>query len=200
MATHRDDWPAAIERWTRVQASLPDNPAGYFGMAFVLRASQRLDAAEAFLQQAVARFPDDAALACEQAWVAIFRADWDVALERWQLVRARFPHHPTGYAGLARVLRERGDTDAAERIIEEAIEALPEKGGPLLDHAATANRRRDWGVAVERWARLRARFPQELSGYTGAALALRELRQFDAADALLDKAMRRFPQQVQAIP
>ena len=192
-ATHRKDWPEAIDRWNHVLTLQPDNPAGYLGMGRTFRVARRLDEAEAFLEKSMARLPDDAALACEYARVAAARADWDAAQERWELVRTRFPRHPTGYIGLAGVLRDRGEMDAAEQVIEAAIELLPDESGPLVEHAGLAIRRRDWDLAIDRWAKVRERFPHEPEGYAGGAVAMRELRQFDAAETLLEHAIRRFP-------
>ena len=192
-ATHRKDWPEAIDRWNHVLTLQPDNPAGHLGMGRTFRVARRLDEAEAFLEKSMARLPDDAALACEYARVAAARADWDAAQERWELVRTRFPRHPTGYIGLAGVLRDRGEMDAAEQVIEAAIELLPDESGPLVEHAGLAIRRRDWDLAIDRWAKVRERFPHEPEGYAGGAVAMRELRQFDAAETLLEHAIRRFP-------
>jgi tetratricopeptide (TPR) repeat protein len=193
MATHRNDMPVAIDRWNRLLARLPDDPTGYHGMAYTLRAAQRLDEAEAFLQQATLRFPDAAVLACEYAWIASARGDRDAALERWQFVRDRFPRYSTGYVGLSRTLHERGEPDLAEQVVEAGIKDIPGDGACLIEYAELANRQRNWSTAADRWATVRARFPHVLQGFTNAAAALRELRQFEAAEALLTDAMLRFP-------
>jgi tetratricopeptide (TPR) repeat protein len=197
-AAQRNDWPEAIRRWRIVIERLPEGTAGYQGLAFALRVSQRIEEGEGVLRDAMARFADDAGLPVEYAWLAFARRDWEEALRRWEDVRARFPHHTAAFTGLSHTLRELGRLDDAEEMVAAAVAAHPDDGGLMIEHASLARHKRNWPAAVARWEVVRTRYPGELGGYVGAALALRELRRLDEADALLEEAMRRFPFDAQA--
>lgn len=187
------DWPAAIERWREVRARFPDLPQGHVNAAAASReAGQLADAAE-LLAAAVLRYPDLANPAIELAWLAHHRRDWREAVARWDVVRRRFPDEPAAYTGAALALREAGDLDAAEDLIASACDRFPGNPGFLIEHAHLAMHRHAWAEAIDRWRVVRDRAPDNVAGYTGEALALREQRDFAAAEALLQYAMTRFP-------
>jgi Flp pilus assembly protein TadD len=90
-------------------------------------------------------------------------------------------------------LREQGQFDLAETMLREAALHHPGDARPLIDLAWLALHRRDPASAATLWQNVRERFPAQLMGYTGAAVALRVLRRFDEAAALLDQAAQLFP-------
>jgi len=90
LSYHRQDMPEAIRRWRSVRAIFPDQAAGYAGLAISLRDNGQLDEAEAVLVEAKDRFPTDAGIAMEYAWLANRRRDWQAASARWATVRALF--------------------------------------------------------------------------------------------------------------
>lgn len=96
-ARERGDLAAANGRWRVVLDRFPDFPAGYRFAGWCLRDSGRLDDAEAVFESACLRFPDDAVVAVEYARCAMAKGAWQVATERWEHVRARFPSEPAGY-------------------------------------------------------------------------------------------------------
>ena len=195
LAHRRRDVDEAVRRWDRVREQFPDHPVGYTGAVVTLRDAGRLDAAEALLAQACARFPDDPAPVIELAWMAMVRRDWPLAIQRWETVRARFADHSPGYTGGALAQREAGHLAEADALLRDAIGRFPNQPQPLIDHAQLAAIQRQFPQAVERWDAVLARFPTQLEAYTGKASALREMRRFDDTEAVLTAAMALFPGQ-----
>src|SRR5437867_11868997 len=106
------------------------------GTAEALCELGRLDEAEAAAAKAMERFPANPWPMIRHASVSMRRQNWEEALRRLQLVRARFAGEPTGhvYAGLA--LREMGRLDEAEEILDAAIKQFPLNPWPLVHYAS----------------------------------------------------------------
>jgi tetratricopeptide (TPR) repeat protein len=166
--------------------------ADYLGSARALREAGRLDDAEAWLTEAVERFPKDFDIAHEGAWLATEQQNWAEALKRWQRVRKLFPDNLQGYTGVATIQRQLGWLDEAEATLEQAIERFAPSPGPLVDYAGIAEARHDWAEAARRWEVVRQHFPDQQAGYEAGAIALCELDRHDEAQALLAEAAERF--------
>lgn len=193
-AAERADWPAAAERWEALRSRFADQPAGYLGGAAAMREQGRLDAAEALLAEAVARFPEEQKAAVEHGWSANRRRDWPEAVRRWEAVRQRYPDAVEGYCGAAQALRQLRRFDDAAVVVSEAMRRLPESPEAYVEHAWIAQDIRDWPEAVRRWVAVRERQPDHIAAYAVAAEALAKAGRFDEAEALVAEARRRFPE------
>ncbi len=180
--------------WTQLRESFAQQAAGYVFGAVVLREQRKFDDADALLQQAQDKFPKDLGAFVEYAVVAQARPDWDAAATRWRTVCERFPTHVAGYRGAAAAFRSAGRERDAEAMLLDATRRFVDEPALAVEWAMLAHNRRDWADADERWARVRSRFPEQGEGYMFGALSLRELRRFDAADALLSERLRRVPE------
>lgn len=192
-AAGRRDWPEAAQRWASLRARFPEQPAGYVGGAIAAREQGQRAEAETLLADAMARFPNEIGPVLEYARTAHLAGDWTAAVERWAAVRQRDPNDPAGYVAGAMALGEIGQADQAEAVIAEALIRFPNDPEAAVQHAWLANRRGGWAAAVERWQALRQRFPDQVEGYCGAVQALRQLRRFDEAAAIVGEAMQRLP-------
>ncbi|HEX6443196.1 MAG TPA: tetratricopeptide repeat protein, partial [Stellaceae bacterium] len=193
LATHRREWAEALRRWQSVRDEFPDNPRGYTGTAMVQRELGWLSEAEATLAEAAERFPRDLPAQIDYARLAEIRRERAEALRRWQAVRGAFPDEAAGYTGAAALLREDRRFEEAERLLAEAAMRFPNGARLDIDRALLAHHRRDWSEAARRWEQVRARLPDEHSGYLLGAAALRELRQLDAVQLVLSAGLERFP-------
>ena len=193
VAHRRRDGAEAARRWEQVRRDHPEQLTGYTGAVATLRQAGQLDAAEALLAQARARFPDDPGPLVEGAWNAMARHDLDSALDQWRAVRDRAPGLWLGYSGGATALRQAGRLLEAEELLTVAMARFPDEPGLLTEFAWVAAARSDWAAAARRWEDLGSRFPDRVDACLGQARALREMRAFDAADALLEAAMVRLP-------
>ena len=189
----RQDWQEAVHRWEQVRRRLPANPASHAGYAHVLRELGDLDSAEAALQDALESFPNDVTIATERAWLSFIRHDWPESVRRWHSVRERFPDLVSGYVAAAKPLMELGRYQDAQNLLIYASLRFPADFAPALEMASLCLRRRDWALAADLFAVLRARFPNQVASYGGGMLALRELGRIDEAEAVAVAAIDRFP-------
>jgi tetratricopeptide (TPR) repeat protein len=193
VAHHRRDWPEAVRRWQLVRWCAPDALAGYLQGAVALRAQERLAEAEDLLQQAAARFPAEPQVTVEQGWLAQARRDWAAAARHWDAVREMLPQEVAGYTAGARALRELGRTEEAAVLLRAAIARFPNRSEPVTEYAWLAQVCQDWPAAIERWAAVRAAFPNHAEGYTQAARALTAQARHEEAALVLAEGIARLP-------
>jgi tetratricopeptide (TPR) repeat protein len=193
IAHDRRDYLEAISRWDEVRRDFASHSAGYTGAAHSLRESGRFNEADSLLETAILRFPDEVGPLNDHAWLAMAQGDHNLAAERWQAVRQRFPQHVAGYTAGAAALRELKSFEAAETLIQFAIERFPGHKAPILEHARLAVAQNDWSEAVQRWERVRQAYPDMIEGYVHAAASLIEMQRYAEADLVLTKAITLFP-------
>ena len=190
------DWIGAVERWRDVRRLFPGHAVGFVSGAAALREAGQPDAAEALLLEAETRFPDAPEICIELARLVQFRHDWVDAAFRWDAVRARFPDNPAGYLSGAVCLREQQRFEEADAILVDAGRRFTSQPGPLLERAWLTNRRGLFHEALPLWERIRREFPDQVMGFTGGALALRDSGKASEAETLLRLAQERFPDDV----
>ena len=193
IAQSRGDWPEALRRWQGVRNRFPDLPRPYINGAMALRESRRYDEADALLEEARARFPNDLETAIEFARVPQVQRNWSEAARRWGTVVERFPGHVVGYVGAAAALRELGEFQRAGAILVVAQKEFPGDPEAAVQYATLASSRREWNEALRRWQSIVERFPDHPAGFAAMGSALRELRRLDEAESFLADARRRFP-------
>jgi tetratricopeptide (TPR) repeat protein len=115
VAGARGDYEAAIQRWAVVRTKHPRAMPGYIFGVEALRECKRLSEAEALVEEALRRFPDEVAGFMEHAKIAEARLDWVLALQRWNVVRERFDH-PSGYISAGNALVKLARYDEAEAL------------------------------------------------------------------------------------
>jgi tetratricopeptide (TPR) repeat protein len=194
LAHHRRDLPEALRRWQDLRERFPLQAHGFAGALASLREANRLEEAEPLLLEAVRRFPNDVGVAQERGRFLHLSRDWLAALQHWEAVRARFPQlAAVSYTQAAIVLQELGVPDVAAALLDAGIERLPDESGVLAARARLASSRQDWRRATALWARLRERFPGQVTGWLGGAQCLRDQRLDEEAEAMLAAAVERFP-------
>ncbi len=140
-----------------------------------LRQEGRFDEADAFLSDAIARFPGNPWIAIQHAWVATGRQYWAQAVRRWRGVVSRFPRNASAMVGLGEALREYGQHDEADAVLTDAMIQFPADEMPFIHHAMVAVRRGEWGQVLERWRDTRERFPDNVHARDGVLDAARRL-------------------------
>jgi tetratricopeptide (TPR) repeat protein len=130
----------------------------------------------------------------ELASAATRARNWSEALRLWQTARNRFPDIELMWAGEAGALRELGRLDDAEQLLTVATGQFPSSAALGADWARIAQLRLDWVQALARWEAVQSGYPDRVDGHLGVGISLRELRQFDASDAVLSKAIEIFPE------
>ncbi|CAH2602088.1 Cellulose synthase operon protein C [Rhodovastum atsumiense] len=184
-AEQRQDWLQALHHWTAAREYDPADPQPWRGAAMALRMLGRHDAAAHLLEQGLSRFPDEAGLWLERAWLTQAGGDRDRAGQLWQEIRQRFPDLPEGHVGSATVLRVQGQADAAEQVLAAAAGRFPGVAAIAIEAARVAQARTDWSLAATRWAAVRAAWPGIGEAYLQEALALQQLARPHEAEQIL---------------
>jgi len=133
-----------------------------------------------------------------EAWAAMERQDADAALHLWQRLRQLFPERPEGHIYPIQVLWQAGRLDDAEAMADEAPAQLRDDPELFVQYAWIAMLRQRWDVALDWWAKARARLPGRPDLYIWAARALWQAGRLDAAKAMADDGVKRFPDNVDA--
>ncbi len=176
-----NDWEEAEKRWSSVLARFPGHAGVKSGQAWaLLKKSKSVDAEillKAAIAQAEAENAVDAPLLRSYAECAAERADWDEAESRWRDVIARFPDQAANWSGFAEMLRSAGRPDAADEVVDSALERFPGDMGLERQRALSATLRRDWPVALALWEDLKRLHPRHPEIQSGIAQALWQARQ-----------------------
>jgi tetratricopeptide (TPR) repeat protein len=164
MAYAEQNWAEAITRFEMFRQRFPDSVVGYRYVGDLLFGQGRFDEADIVIQEGMARFPDEMALAVSYAWSGHLKGDqigdWGEACKRWRLLVSLFPDNPLGASMLGFVLtRYLGQPQTAEIILSGAIIRFPDDVGCAMQYARAADYQRNWDEAMRRWNAFAARWP-----------------------------------------
>lgn len=193
-ARDKGDYVEAAQRWQSMRAQLPNHPVGYTHGVAILRELGRLEEAEALCESAMTLFEENPGFWNEWGLIATERHDLNLAAHRWQEMLARFPDFPEAYTRTALILRDLGQEDEADRIINAGVSRFPDDPDVAIQHAWSVYLRTDW--QNERpgcWDDVRLRFPDHPQGYSMSCNALMRIGRLDQAEALSEESVKRFP-------
>lgn len=161
------------------------------GLALV-RAGRFTDA-DRMLERGLGAFPDDPDLLYQYAMAAHNCGRYQVAIARWQRALAATPEIPMCHCGLAANLRETGQPERAQAIIDAALKTFPDDLDVIAEAARIEDARERFERSLALWSRA-ARSPHPSHDWLqGEAQALLRLgRPIEAASALA-AARARFP-------
>ena len=188
IAEARGDYAEALQRWKRVTRKFPTRALAFIRVAACLLGLGRNNEAEAYVNDALRRFPGNSGVLSTAGEVAEHCGEWDLGLARWTEAGEDPQYHAHCVLGRSRCLENLGRWEEAEALLTEAryrYPLLPEISISLARYAA---RRQDWGEATTRWARVLERWPDRPEGYAGGAEALKALGGDEEAAALLKRA------------
>ena len=130
----------------------------FFGLAMTSRATWEallnfrwFDEAEGLMSKAVKLHPRDPCCAEGFAMVAQRRGDFEAALERWAIVRKRFPHEAVGYSQPGACLGCIGRQQEAETILTRGMTKFPHDFICKLEYSRLAEAAKNWPEALRRW-------------------------------------------------
>jgi tetratricopeptide (TPR) repeat protein len=192
-AERQKNWAEAERRWRDFLRVNDKTWWAHKGLADALQSQQRTDEAEAALEAAQERLPNEAILFAHHATLAEARSDWETALARWTAFRERFPNNSTGYIRIGAVLRHLHQADQAEDILIKAAAQFPADTGLLQELAFVAGQNGHWETAERCWRDLIAARPDAVSGYRELANALKAQGKPDEADRALKEGQERHP-------
>lgn len=193
IAQQQSDWREAVERWQTVRDRFPDEISGDTGAGHALRHLRRCDEADAITEAGLQRRPGDHELLVSHAWTAMVRQDFAQAERRWWTVLAQHPRSGHGYIGLAEAFRHQDRKRDVDAILRDGMSALPDNEAIAAAFAMAATQRREWALAVERWRETLGRLPGSEVGHLQLGIALKQLGEVDAAEAVLADGTRLVP-------
>ncbi|MBV8777611.1 MAG: tetratricopeptide repeat protein [Alphaproteobacteria bacterium] len=156
IATMRERWDEALRWWAAVRSRAPERIDGYLWAIRALWNLGRFDAAEAMAAEALVRFPANADVQAESAWIAVNRGAWDSALTRWRGVLAAEPGRREAHIGLIQAMRCTGRLAEAEAMAAERLRQSPDDADLLVEYVGTAADRADWPETAARLEAARA--------------------------------------------
>ncbi|EGY01072.1 tetratricopeptide TPR_2 [Nitrospirillum viridazoti Y2] len=193
LATRGGDAALALARWQLLAHLHPDSPTTVLDLAEAYQAAHQYDMADEQLVIAMDRAPGSASLAIKWALLALRRGNHEAALDRWQVVRDRFPDESEGYAAAGHNLRSIGRYEEADAVVEQGLARLPEHRELLTSHAWTATVKRDWPEAERRWRRVQGHWPTDGAMVKALADAIEQQGRRDEAEQLLREGMEALP-------
>ena len=122
------------------------------------------------------------------------RAPWGLveAIRRWEALHKEFGN-AAGDLGVARALQELGRFGEAEERLRAAAVRFPQVAEIPIALAGLAERRCDFLAAANMWSETRRRFPTLRFGYEGGSRLFCNMKDYQAAEAVLTEAAARFP-------
>jgi tetratricopeptide (TPR) repeat protein len=185
-----DDLKRAREFLEIARARIPDYVLTSPDTVEILLGLGDFDELEAFTLEGARRFPKQPHYIEGYALAAERRRDFAEAVQRWAVVRKKFPNRKLAYISAVGCLRQVGQLDEAEAVLAQALRLMPQDLGVLLEWGRLAESRGDWEEARRRWDSLRDRHS---AAYIGAGQALHKLGRTEEAEAVLAEGRFRFP-------
>ncbi|MCX8253018.1 hypothetical protein RHAL1_01389 [Beijerinckiaceae bacterium RH AL1] len=182
VAHGRGDYEEAIARWTRARQAGASEPLCVACLATNHRALQRFEIAQALIDEALARFPNDLTVLTEAARLARDRHRPADAAAFWHRAIRRARPHPDWLQGYAQSLFFQGDFDRADKILTAARRRFPSHFGLRAAQGAIIVARQRWPEAVAFWTDYRRRYPDDPSGWEQLGIAVQGASLSHAAD------------------
>lgn len=192
-AMGRQDANEALRLWQALRDQSPELAEAHIWPLQVLWQAGRHDEAEAMAARSFARFPDNAELLVQHAWIATVQHRWEDAAERWTTVRERAPERHEGYVWGARALWQSGRLDDAEAVAAEGVRRFPDEIEARVEHGWTATARLDWPEAVRRWSLAHEARPDRVDAQARLIQALRMTGRPDDSEAMATACIAEHP-------
>lgn len=161
--------------------------------ASVLMKLRRRGEADRVLKQGLSRSPDSVDLLIQDALLSNQAGNHAEAFDKWERIKDRHPDCATAWKDGAASARVLNRTEVATDLIEEAMRRFPDDLRIVEEAARIADRRRDSAAGLLLWKRLVGASRHNPDYVQGYAYNLVMSGRFAEADAILDRAMKRFP-------
>jgi tetratricopeptide (TPR) repeat protein len=133
-----------------------------------------------------------------RAKVALEIGDTAGALRFWQDALMRYPRYAKQSHDALGILTGLRRFDEAEVLMLEGQQRDSRDAYYAEGYALVAERRGDNEEALQRWGRVRKKFPAYPMAYAHSVMCLKQAGRLDAAEALNEKAIRLFPKDVRS--
>jgi predicted Zn-dependent protease len=154
---------------------------------------RRFPEAEALLDDAVSRFPDNFWLLRTRALVVRAQGDDIEAYTRCRALRQSFPDNPTAHADLAHLMLDLKQLPVAEAETKASLALFPDHRWLLHMYARCADLTADTAAAADRWTNVLIHHPDHEAGYAAAVRALVGVGRLDEAAGIATEGLSLFP-------
>ena len=160
--------------------SAPRSPSPAACLAANLRMLGDHSAAQALIDDALARYPDDLMALTEAARLASDRNRPNDAAAFWLRAIKRARPHADWLQGYGQSLFFAGDVERATRVLASARRQHPRHRGLIAAEGAIAVACQDWRKAIAFWTEYRRRFPDDATGWEQLGIAVQGARMGEA--------------------
>lgn len=161
-----------------------------------LLAQNKFEEADRAGQVMLEHFPSSQACLRRYAEITLRGCDWPRTRERARMLREQFPADPFGWHAGCRALREMRRFEEAEQLCAVMLKKFPGNFACLWQAVWLAYQSRNFHSTLERAQKLQEKFPQRCEGGRFHAIALCELENYEAADAVSLQQIEKFPDNV----
>lgn len=187
----------ALHRWRAQVTNFPDEPQAVLDLAQFIRLSTgRHDEADAVIEEALTRFPNELWLLDSAAVAAERRDDFELAASRWQQLLTSHPEHPRAQHGLVQAWLKLGQLPAALAAADAVLPMQPSSADLRAVLANIAEQSEDWSSAAFQWRAVRQSDATRIDGWLGEARMLSRMGGKYDGDRLLTEARRAMPDAV----
>ncbi len=124
--------------------------------------------------------------------------DWAEAADWYEALRSVRPLDAPAHVFGGWALREARRDEEAETVLRRAVDLFPDDFWAHFHFALCATGAKRWRDARERYATMRARWPDAFAGHVEGGWASREAGELDEAERLLGHAVEAFPTETHA--
>jgi tetratricopeptide (TPR) repeat protein len=192
-AMARGEHEKALRLWSEARTRFPAAPRPWLRTAEIMAEKRRFTEAEAVLDEAVSRFPDNFWLLRTRALIVRGQGDDIEAYTRCRALRQSYPDNPVAHADLAHLLLDLKQVAAAEAEAKVSLALFPDHKWLLHMYARCADLTGDVTAAAARWTDLLIRHPDHELAYPVAARALIGTGRLDEAAGIAREGLALFP-------
>ena len=192
-------WEQALLEWDKIIDGYPDTPFVSYMKGMTLIEIDALYLAQKTFEELIDTHPDLRFGYSGLATLAKRDEDWDLALERWNVVLERFPDDVQAPLSFAQVLEKLRRFSEAEVLYNSIIDHHPDNAPGYEGLARIAEFQRKWELAYYRWEAVRIRFPKHDTATLNCANALLAIGRFDEAETLYRADVDRRPERSYAL-
>ena len=196
VSLRQGDFDEGLERCQTVRERFPGRADGYVRAAWAYMEMHDYAKADDFCRQSMEAAPKDIRSFSEYAEICMRQRDFYGALERWSVVREKFPKNALGYVRGSVAYCELENFTEAEKLCKKCMDAVPNDIRTFAEYAEISLRQGDFPTAVERWNTVRETFPRESAGYIRGAYAYSQIKDFSRAEELCRNYMEINPSNI----
>ncbi len=155
----------ALQRWEHILQQFPQHFPAQIGRAYCLMELGELRQAASIFQELTVQHPQQIEGFVGFAQIAMREEQWADAVERWDCLIERFPHHTLAYTSKGSALLRLENFKAAESTLQEIYSQHPDRIHVLQGLAHVSHYTNRWDLFFETLDRAIARYRDILSNW-----------------------------------